>query len=34
MNNVYLHTQNHIKQLQVLPDKFSGKQGIKIVKLG
>jgi hypothetical protein len=24
MNNVYLHTQNHIKQYQVLPKKFSG----------
>jgi hypothetical protein len=34
MNNVYLHTQNHIKQYQVLPKKFSGKQGIKIAKLG
>jgi hypothetical protein len=29
MNNVYLHTQNHIKQYQVLPKKFSGKTRYK-----
>jgi hypothetical protein len=34
MNNVYLLTQNQIKQYQVLPKKFSGNQGIKIVNLG
>jgi hypothetical protein len=32
MNIVYLYTQNHIKQGTT--QKFSGKQGIKIVKLG
>jgi hypothetical protein len=34
MNNVYLNIQNHIKQWQMLPQKFSGKQGIMITKLG
>jgi hypothetical protein len=29
MNNVYLHPQNHIKQYQVLPKKFSGKTRYK-----
>jgi hypothetical protein len=34
MNNVYLYTQNHMKQWQVLPKNSVVKQGIKIVKLG
>jgi hypothetical protein len=34
MNNVYLNTQNHIKAIASTTQKFSGKQGIKIVKLG
>jgi hypothetical protein len=34
MNNVYLHTQNHIKAIAGTTQKFSGKQGIKIAKLG
>jgi hypothetical protein len=34
MNNMYLNTQNHIEQYQILPKKFSGKQGIKMTKLG
>jgi hypothetical protein len=33
-NNVYLYTQNHIKAIAGTTQKFSGKQGIKIVKLG
>jgi hypothetical protein len=34
MNNVYLHTHNHIKQYYVLPKNSVVKQGIKIAKLG
>jgi hypothetical protein len=32
MNNVYLYTQNHIKAIAGTTPKFSGEQGIKIVK--
>jgi hypothetical protein len=34
MNNVYLYTRNHIKAIAGTTQKFSGKQGIEIVKLG
>jgi hypothetical protein len=34
MNNVYLRTQNHVKQQHALPKNSVVKQGIKIAKLG
>jgi hypothetical protein len=34
MSNVYLHTQNHIKQYHVLPKNSVVKPRIKIAKLG
>jgi hypothetical protein len=34
MNNVYLHTKKPHKAIAGTTQKFSGKQGIKIAKLG
>jgi hypothetical protein len=34
LNNVYLYTQNQHKAIAGTTQEFSGKQGIKIGKLG